>query len=274
MSAPRLPLVLEPADLEPYLHEPELRVIDLSKPDIHARAHIPGAIHLDYAQIVAARPPMMGLVPPAEQLSAMLSSIGYEPDQHIIAYDDEGGGRAARLLWTLTLLGHRRYSLLNGGLHAWMGERRPLTDKPYTTLPTDYRTVAPTEHPALADLDYIRGRLGAPGLALVDARSAMEFSGHKRFAVRGGHIPGAVNVDWLSTMNQQDHLRFKPAEELRQRFGAAGVSPDKEVVVYCQTHHRSAHTFILLKYLGYPKVRGYPGSWSEWGNHPDTPVEE
>jgi thiosulfate/3-mercaptopyruvate sulfurtransferase len=108
---------------------------------------------------------------------------------------------------------------------------------------------------------------------LVDARSPPEYSGEKRLAQRGGHIPGAVNFDWINAMDMQNNLRLKPAEVLSQSLAGLGVTQDKEVIVYCQTHHRSAHTYIVLKSLGYTKIKGYPGSWSEWGNQGDTPIE-
>jgi thiosulfate/3-mercaptopyruvate sulfurtransferase len=125
----------------------------------------------------------------------------------------------------------------------------------------------------LADLAYIRAHLEDPAVILVDTRSPLEYTGQKRLAERGGHIPGAVNFDWVNAMDMQNNLRLKPADALRQQLTGLGITPDKEVIVYCQTHHRSAHTYVVLKSLGYSRIKGYPGSWSEWGNLRDTPVE-
>ena len=98
-------------------------------------------------------------------------------------------------------------------------------------------------------------------------------SRHARRAERAGHVPGAVNFDWVNAIDQTRSLRLKPAQELKQVLSQLGVTPDKEAIVYCQTHHRSAHTYIVLKSLGYPRVRGYPSSWSEWGNSTETSIE-
>jgi thiosulfate/3-mercaptopyruvate sulfurtransferase len=271
MPSSFLPLVVEPEELESSPGAGPIVIVDLCKPEIYAQSHIPGAVHINYAQIVAARKPVMGLLPDDNQLNEVLSSIGLTRDHHVVAYDDEGGGRASRLLWTLDAIGHERFSLLNGGLHAWAGERRPLRAGNETRPHSRYR--AQRRDSAIADKAYILKHLGDPSLALLDARSADEYHGIKRFAERGGHIPGAVNLDWIHTMDPGRQLRFKPAEELRTTLATLGVTPDKEVVCYCQSHHRSAHSYIMLRNLGFERVRGYPGSWSEWGNSPGTPVE-
>jgi thiosulfate/3-mercaptopyruvate sulfurtransferase len=111
------------------------------------------------------------------------------------------------------------------------------------------------------------------GVAIIDARSPAEYSGRDKRAERAGHIPGAVNLNWTTAMDQPRKLRLKQEEVLRQMLSDLGVTPDKEVIVYCQTHHRSSHTYIMLKALGYPNVKAYPGSWAEWGNSPETPIE-
>lgn len=271
MIASQPPLILPPEQLEKSLGNRSWLIVDLCKPDIYHQSHVPGAVHLDYTHLVTAQPPVMGLMPDDDHLSTVFSRLGLTPDTHVVAYDDEGGGRASRLLWTLDVIGHRHFSLLDGGWHAWMAQRRPtLADQ--ESRPTTHYSVT-HQGVAQADLAYIRTHLGDPATVLVDARSPLEYRGEKRLAQRGGHIPGAVNFDWINAMDMQNNLQLKPAEVLRASLEELGVTPDKEVIVYCQTHHRSAHTYIVLKNLGYTKLKGYPGSWSEWGNLADTPIE-
>lgn len=265
-------LLIEPDELEALCKEPGVLVVDLSRAETHARYHIPGAVFLDYGRIVTARPPVGGLLPDDAQLGMTLSAIGAVPDHHIVAYDDEGGGKAARLLWTLEILGHRRYSLLNGGLHAWAKEKHLLTRSATAVSRTRYLAQADRASEAIADREYILAHLHDPEVALLDTRSPEEYDGSQRFALRGGHIPGAVNMDWTLAMDPDRNLRLKSPAALNALLAEREITPDKTVVAYCQTHHRSAHTYIMLKYLGY-KAKGYEGSWSDWGNRMDTPVE-
>jgi thiosulfate/3-mercaptopyruvate sulfurtransferase len=273
MSAvPHLPLLIEPEQLQPCLVDPAVLIVDLSNPASYAAGHIPGAVHLDYADLVRAEPPAMGLMPGEAQLSEVFSRLGLTQDRAVVAYDEEGNGRASRLLWTLAVLGHDRVSLLNGGIHAWDAAGGPL-EAPFRHPPrSDYR--AQLANPAaVADRDYILARLGQSDLALLDTRSPGEFIGQDQRAARGGHIPGAVNLNWTEAMDPQRQWRLQPDPVLRTMLEKRRVTFDKEVIVYCQTHHRSAHTYWVLRYLGYPRVRGYPGAWSEWGNDPRLPIE-
>jgi len=272
-STPILPLLIEPEQLHPCLADPLVLIVDLGNPARYATGHVPGAVHLDYANLVRAEPPAMGLPPTEAQLSEVLSRLGLTPDRQVVAYDDEGNGRAGRLLWTLAALGHERVALLNGGLHAWDAAGGPLEAQfsPPPRRAYQARFVDPPT--AVADRDYILARLGQPDLVLLDTRTPAEFAGLDVRAARGGHIPGAVNLNWTDAMDPQRQLRLQPDPVLRKLLERRGVTPDKEVIVYCQTHHRSAHTYWVLRYLGYPRVRGYPGAWSEWGNDPSLPVE-
>lgn len=272
MSLSHLPLILEPDELERQLGVENVIIVDLCKHQTYAEKHIPGAIHFDYAQLVRAEMPTMGLLPDIDHLNELFSDIGLKPDQHVIAYDDEGGGKACRLLWTLEVCGHKQYSLLNGGIHAWANEGHPLSEDVTTAKSTNYE-IKQISDEALASRDYILEHLKDASIALLDARTAEEYSGEVELARRGGHIPGAVNMEWTQAMDQQRNLRLKSDVELRSMLEQRGITPDKTVVVYCQTHHRSAHTFIALKAIGYEDVKGYPGSWSDWGNQQDTPVE-
>jgi thiosulfate/3-mercaptopyruvate sulfurtransferase len=271
MARPQLPLIVEPAELEKHLGTENLLIVDLCRPEIYAQAHLPGAAHLDYVQIVTARPPAAAMLPDEAPLSEVFSALGMTPESHVVAYDDEGGGRAARLLWTLDVIGHTHFSLLNGGLHAWLNERRPVDSRAQNR--TRSRYTVKFHDAVVADKNYILNHLHDPGTVIVDTRTPAEYRGETRRATRTGHIPGAINFDWVNAMDQTRSLRLKPAEELKQTLSGLGITPDKEVIAYCQTHHRSAHTYIVLKSLGYPRVRGYPGSWSEWGNSPETPIE-
>ncbi|MET0090169.1 MAG: sulfurtransferase [Candidatus Thiodiazotropha sp.] len=264
-----LPLLIEPDALRANLDDPRIAVIDLGRDTTYPELHIPGAIHLPYTQITSFRHPVYGLLPAAEQLEPLFSSLGIGPDTHVVAYDDEGGGNASRLLWTLQCMGHDQYSLLNGGLHAWANEGNPCSRTQATREPAVFR--ANPDDSVVADADYILSRLDAADVALWDARSVQEYRGISRFSQYPGHIPGAVNLDWLEVMVRQTNMRLKPESELLALLTGLGFTPDKEVITYCQTHHRSSLTWFVLRLLGYKACKGYPGSWSDWGNRDDTP---
>jgi thiosulfate/3-mercaptopyruvate sulfurtransferase len=272
MSNPQLPLVIEPDKLQPQLGEAGLLIVDLCKPETYAKAHIPDAVHLDYGQIIDMQKPVMGLLPDEDRLSQVFSMLGLTPDTHVVAYDDEGGGRAARLLWTLDAIGHGKASLLNGGLLAWVNEGHPIEAKPCDAVPTQYQ--AHMDSTPVAQKDFILAHLDDPQTALLDSRSVEEYTGEKKFAERAGHIPGAVNMDWFMVMDRSRNMRLKPEGELRALLEERGITPDKTVVTYCQSHHRSALTYFVLKALGFKDIKGYPGSWSDWGNDPETPIEK
>nr|VFJ42918.1 MAG: thiosulfate/3-mercaptopyruvate sulfurtransferase [Candidatus Kentron sp. DK] len=274
MSTLRYPLLVEPEILSQHLDAEDLLIIDVSRANSHTAGHIPGAVYLEYGTLVQKRPPVGGLLPDTPQLSRLFSSIGLTPQTHVVAYDDEGGGKAGRLIWTLHLLGHNACSVLNGGLPAWANGKYPLTREPTPPPPASDYTATLRQPDALAEKEYILENLGNPEVALLDTRTPDEYTGRKRFANRGGHIPGAVNLNWTLSLNTTQNLRWKPEKELRAMFEGAGITPDKEVIVYCQTHHRASHTYAVLKHLEYPRVRGYAGSWSEWGNLTEVPVEE
>ena len=270
-----LPLLLEPEQLQAQLNQLDkhLLIIDMRAPDRYVKGHIAGAVNLQYADLIRAEPPVGGLLADRQQLSQILSAIGLTPQHHVIAYDDEGNGRAARLLWTLDALGHQHFSLLNGGFTAWHEEGYKLQSGQVTTTPSDYQ--AQLSNPdVVADRHYILSRLQQSDFLPLDTRSPAEYYGQNIRAARGGHIPGAVNFDWLEAIDQDRNLRFKPDAELLAQLQALGVSTDKEIVTYCQTHHRSSHTYIVLKHLGFTRIRGYHGAWSEWGNDASTPIAQ
>lgn len=267
---PQLPLLIEPDQLQALLDSPEILIVDLCRRDVYLQVHVPGAVHLDYSQIIAARPPVMGLLPDAATLSKVLSAIGLTAGRHVIAYDEEGGGKAARLIWTLDAIGHTKSSLLNGGIHAWMKEKHPTTTAEARPVASQY--TPGSDATPVAERNYILDHLNDGTLTLLDARTAEEYRGEKKFAARGGHIPGAVNLDWSLLMDKTRNMRLKPEADLRALLAERGIATDKTVVTYCQTHHRSALTYFVLKLLGYPAAKGYPGSWSDWGNADNTPV--
>lgn len=264
-----IPLLLEPEQLQDLREQERLVVIDLCKDTTYSEIHIPGAVHLAYSRIVVGDHPVYGLLPDPGQLAQTLSEHGIDNASHVVAYDDEGGGNASRLLWSLEAMGHPHYSLLNGGLHAWANEGHPLSRKPAIPAAASF-SVAPRTEP-VATTEYIADRLGQSDFALWDARSWNEYAGISRFSRHPGHIPGAVNLDWLEVMDRQRNLRLKEAGVLRSLLCDLGLGQEKEIVAYCQTHHRSSLAWFVLHYLGYQRCRGYPGSWSDWGNRDETP---
>lgn len=264
-----LPLVIEPADLVTRLDEPSLILVDLSSSVRYGAGHIPGAHWVDPKRTQLGQPPAPGLLPSREALEQLFSELGHHPQATYVVYDDEGGGWAGRFIWLLDVIGHHRTHFLNGGLTAWEAEQRPLsqdvTDAKNTPVSLSLSD-APT-----ASLEYLKSRLGADDLAVWDARSAEEYRGEKLQAARGGHIPGAINFEWTAGMDPSRSLRIR--EDIQQQLNQLGLSADKEIITHCQTHRRSGFTYLVAKALGYPRIKAYAGSWSEWGNMADTPIE-
>ena len=266
-----LPLIVEADELVKHLDNPKVLIIDLSSPATYVQYHIPGAVFLNYEWIVRIEKPRMGLLPTEEQLTHVLSALGLTPDTHVVTYDDEGGGRASRFLWTLDVAGHKHFSLLNGSLQGWANHSKPVTSEIHFPTPGQYEVNM--DFSPVATRQFILDHLSDNKVVILDTRSAMEYNGTKVFAARGGHIPGAIHFEWTEAMDKQHDLRLKDQATLLGMLQSQGVTRDKTIVTHCQTHHRSAHTYIVLKSLGYEKIKGYPGSWSDWGNETNTPIE-
>jgi thiosulfate/3-mercaptopyruvate sulfurtransferase len=270
MSEPVLPLLIEPETLEQHLDNPDLLILDVSSATSYAQGHVPGAIHLPPQYLVSGVQPATGKLPPIKQLKAVFSHVGLEPGKHVVAYDDEGGGWAGRLIWTLDVLGHRQYSYLNGGIHAWRNEGHPVETIPRQGRASDYEVLINPE--PIIEAEEIMRRLEDANMGIWDARGTDEYAGFKAVARRSGHIPGAANLDWLELMDRSRNLRLRDLDEIQAMLDDRGLTKDKEIVTHCQTHHRSGLSYLVGKLLGYT-IRGYHGSWSEWGNRDDTPIE-
>jgi thiosulfate/3-mercaptopyruvate sulfurtransferase len=262
-----LPLVIEPNELLPRLDAPNLILVDLTSAERYSTGHIPGARFVDPKRTQLGQPPAPGLLPAKADLETLFGELGHNPGAVYVVYDEEGGGWAGRFIWLLDVIGHSNYHYLDGGLLSWLDQGLPVsTDVPAPAAgPVD---LVLHDEPT-ATREYLQSRLGAADLAIWDARGPLEYSGEKVVAARGGHIPGAVNFEWTAGMDPARSLRIR--KDMPQILDQLGITPDKEIITHCQTHHRSGFTYLVA--LGYPRVKAYAGSWGEWGNHPDTPIE-
>jgi thiosulfate/3-mercaptopyruvate sulfurtransferase len=263
-----LPLILEAEELAEHIADPGILIVDLCKAETYIRMHIPGAVHVEPAELISGIQPAVGKLPPLNRLEALFNRIGYTPEKHIIAYDDEGGGWAGRFIWTLDVIGHQQASFLNGGLIAWADAGLSVTTEMPEVAETSNNLSILDQH--IATKEQVLASLDDPQSVVWDARSAEEYAGTRVVASRGGHIPGAINFDWLLVMDPDRQLRLRV--DLADRLQNTGITTDKSVITHCQTHHRSGLTYLAGKSLGY-SIRAYDGSWSEWGNDPDTPIE-
>lgn len=244
-------------------------VIDLRPPEDFASGHIPGAVHLDLWGVSLIDTDPAPLKAFMWMIDHLFNLRGVTSETPVVVYDDQSGVRAARGFWFLEYFGHPRVRLLDGGFRAWRDAGLPVTQD--AAAPPKSTWAGTPQPQTIATWRDVQSRLGDPGVVLLDTRTDGEYAGTTVRARRGGRIPGAVHVEW--TRNLGPDGAFKPAAELRAMYQQAGVTPDKEVITYCQGGYRAAHGYLALRLLGYPRVRNYTGSWKEWGDRDDVPVE-
>jgi len=266
---PRPELLISPDWLEKHRGDPQLRIVDVRDREEYVKGHLPGAVHLAPHALFTTVDGVPGLLPPVSRVAGKLGALGVGPDTVVVAYDDANGLYAARLFWALDYIGQGKGRLLDGGWPLWVRQKRTVSRaEPRVTPQT---LTARPQAEVLANLDWMREHLGNQETIYVDARSTYEYRGVTKYAKHRGRIPGAVSMEWKRHLKSDG--TFRPAEELTATFRELGVTGDKEVAVYCQVHVRAAHSYFTLKWLGFDRVRGYDGSWAEWGNRDDTPKE-
>ena len=263
-----LDLITEPQAALDFSVDHEVVFVDLCSAEQYNAAHIEGAIHVSPSELVSGVKPATGQIAPIESLNGLFGRLGMTENTHFIAYDDEGGGWAGRFVWTCFAVGHQAASAINGGLHAWHGDGLSLTRQVPELDSTQVKLQF--DRSVIADKEDVLASLDDADAVVWDARSAEEHAGTKVVAARGGHVPGAINLDWLLTMDRNRSLRTRT--DIRDVLEDLGITTNKKVITHCQTHHRSGLTWLIGQSLGYD-IRAYHGSWSEWGNDPDTPIE-
>ena len=263
-------LLTSPDALRAALEQPaKPLLIDLRPPEDFAAGHIPGAVHLDLwgVSLIDTDPaPLRAFM---WMIDHLFQLRGVEPSTPVVVYDEQSGMRAARAFWFLEYFGHPDVKVLDGGFGAWTRAGLPVTRD--AVAPTQSTWTGTPQERAIATWRDVEARLGQRDVVILDTRSDDEYTGTLVRAKRGGRIPGAVHVEW--TRNLGPDGRFKPVDELRKMYESAGVTPDKEVMTYCQGGYRAAHGYLALRLLGYPRVRNYTGSWKEWGDREDLPIE-
>jgi thiosulfate/3-mercaptopyruvate sulfurtransferase len=244
-------------------------VLDLRPAEAFAAGHVPGARHVDLFGVSLVDTDPAPLKAFMWMIEHVLAARGVDGSTPVVVYDEQSGIRAARAFWLLEYFGHPSVRVLDGGFGAWTRQGLPVARDATAPAPSDW--TGSRDARTLATWREVRGAIGQPGAVILDTRTDGEYCGTTVRAARGGAIPGAVHIEW--TRNLTPLGDFKPAGELRRMYEDAGVTPDREVITYCQGGYRAAHTYLALRLLGYPKVRTYVGSWKEWGDRTDLPVE-
>jgi len=263
-----------------HLQDPQIRIVESNEdPLLHGTGHIPGAVEIDWTRDLNDQVRRDYL--DHQGFSALMQRLGIGKDTTVVFYGDRNNWWATYAYWVFQLFGHAKAKIMDGGRIKWTKENRQLSREVPQYPPADYQAKARDDKKIRAFREQVLDHLKSKG-RLIDVRSPAEYTGERLHmpeypnegALRGGHIPGAANVPWARAVNPDDGT-FKPASDLKAIYeGEARLSPQDDVVVYCRIGERSSHTwFVLTHLLGYPKVRNYDGSWTEWGNLVGVPIE-
>ena len=271
--------LVETAWVAEHLNDANIRIIESDEdPLLYAIGHIPGAAQVDWFSTL--QHPLRRDFLTKEQFEEVASKLGITNDTTVVFYGDKSNWFACYALWLFQYYGHQNVKIMNGGRAKWEQEKRPLVKEVPSFTATTYKAKE-ADKSIRAFRDDVFKSLEAKK-PLVDVRSPKEYSGElthmpnypQEGATRGGHIPGAVSIPWAQAVNEADST-FKTAEELKALYEGKNIKSDGEIIAYCRIGERSSLTWFVLKYLlGYPTVKNYDGSWTEWGNLVDAPIEK
>jgi len=254
--------------------QPDAVVVDVRAPEAYELGHIKGAINIPVRLTQSTIKGIKEMMLPAADLEKLLGSKGISSDAFVVLYDENVQDFSTLFFWTLDALGHKKMAVLDGGISKWAKEGLPVVAEDTKLAPTKY--TAQYDPSKVATLEDVKKNLGKKEVVLVDTRAPKEFTGETpgRDVGKGGHLKGAVNLDWVNHSTTKDGFKvYKSAGELLSMYENAKVTKDKEVLVYCRTGLRCTNTYFVLKLLGYPNVKSYDASMIEWSNIPDLPVE-
>ena len=259
--------------IEDNLDNESVVLIDLRGEDAYAEGHIPGAIRVQAGAVFQKEiDGVAGLIPPGAEVAASLAALGASPDHTLVFYDARGSIWASRAIWVLSVYGHEDARLLDGDFPLWESQGRTVSTDVPTPRGAAYTFSEAPNQEIIAGWQEIVAQIDDAESLVCDARSPEEYAGRDVRADRGGHIPESVNVDWGRALNEDG--TFLPADQLRSLYEGEGVVGGKTIYTLCQTAVRATHTwFVLTDLLGYDSVKVYDGSWTEWGNRADTPID-
>ena len=263
--------------VDQHKNDPKVRVaeVDYDPTANYTLGHVPGSVLIDWKADI--NDPLTRNIVTKQACESLLQRVGVNDDTTLVLYGDFNNWFAAFAFWVFKYYGYKDVRLMNGGRKKWLEEDKPVTKDIPSYAKGNFKASEP-DSSIRVFLRYVRDTLGSK--ILVDVRGPKEFTGEilappeypTEHAQRGGHIPGAVNIPWAQAVNEDG--TFKSADELQKLYQSKGVAADKEVISYCRIGERSSHTWFVLKYLlGYPNVKNYDGSWTEWGNMIDNPIE-
>lgn len=257
-------MIISTSELNSILNDSNI-IVDTRSFKEYSEGHIPGAVNLDLFAFHWIDTTKDGIENFNRQTQTLLSFLGVTPEKKVIFYDDVSGMLAARGIWMLLYFSHQNVSMLDGGIKKWKKENLPLETNPNGFQPSTFSGKINSD--IISGFEYILDNM--ENVKILDTRSEGEYNGSILRAAQGGHIPNSINIDWNKNINEDG--TFKNNEELSLLYD---LDKNSEIITYCQGAYRAANTFLALKKLGFEKVRVYLGSWGEWGNKLDLPVEK